>query len=118
MSGVPATLQAHLETGLTTVCRAWAIERKDGTVMGFTDHDRALSFEGITFKADTGMSAASLVQASGLSVDNTEAVGALSDISISETDILAGRFDGAGVRSWLVNWMDPEQRWLQFRVSW
>lgn len=108
-------LQTHLRTGLTTLAHAWAIARKDGVVLGFTDHDRDLSFDGITFRADTGLSALSLAQSTGLSVDNTEALGALSDLSIREDEIEQGRFDGADVRAWLVNWRDVSQRALQFR---
>ncbi|MGC3936935.1 DUF2163 domain-containing protein [Roseobacter sp. EG26] len=115
MAGMNDDLKAHLESGLTTVAHAWAITRKDGVVMGFTDHDRELSFDGITFRADTGLSALALSQSTGLSVDNTEALGALSDISIREDEIEQGRFDEAQVRAWLVNWTDTSQRWLQFR---
>jgi uncharacterized phage protein (TIGR02218 family) len=112
-----AGLKSHLESGLTTIAHAWAIERKDGAILGFTDHDRDLEFDGITFRADTGLSALSLAQSTGLSVDNTEAVGALNDLSIREDEIEQGRFDGAEVRAWLVNWADISQRWLQFRGS-
>lgn len=110
-------LYAHLGTGATTVCRAWSVVRGDGVVLGFTDHDRDLAFEGVSFKASTGMTAKVLQQTTGLSVDNSEAVGALSDASITEGDLLAGRFDGAKVESWLVNWADVSQRVLQFRGS-
>ncbi|WGW02520.1 DUF2163 domain-containing protein [Tropicibacter oceani] len=109
------TLHAHLDGGLGTVARAWAVTRRDGTVYGFTDHDRDLSFEGITFRADTGLSARALQQATGLSVDNTEAMGALTDSAIREEDIAAGRFDGAEVVSWLVNWADVSGRRVMFR---
>ncbi len=107
--------QAHIETGLTTLCRCWAITRADGARFGFTDHDRTLSFDGFEFKADTGMTALAVSQNSGLSVDNTEAMGALSDLSVTEADIEAGRFDGADVQAWLVNWADVSMRCLQFR---
>ncbi|WP_209832774.1 DUF2163 domain-containing protein [Ruegeria sp. HKCCE3926] len=110
-------LHAHLQSGLTTVCRCWAIKRTDGQEYGFTDHDRELSFDGLTFKASTGLTAAAIVQATGLSIDNTEAMGALSDAAIRDEDIEAGRFDGAEVRAWLVNWADLDQRILQFRGS-
>lgn len=106
--------QAHLDSGATTLCRCWAVERRDGTQMGFTDHDLPLAFEGLSFRASSGMTARALSQTTGLSVDNSEAVGALSDAAIREADILAGRFDGAKVRAWLVNWADPEDRVLQF----
>lgn len=108
-------LQAHLQSGLTTFCRAWSVVRTDGTQLGFTDHDRDLRFDGQVFRADSGMSAKALQQGTGLSVDNTEAVGALSDAAITEVDILAGRFDGAEVWSWLVNWQDVAERQLLFR---
>ena len=115
MSGLNAALHAHLQTGVTTTCRAWALERKDGTVLGFTDHDGPMFFDGIKFRADTGLSALAIQQTTGLSVDNTEALGALSDASIREEDIEAGRYDGAEIRAWLVNWQDVAQRHLQFR---
>ncbi|WP_187429199.1 hypothetical protein ROLI_028580 [Roseobacter fucihabitans] len=115
MEGMHAGLQVHLEGGLTTVAHAWSIKRKDGVVLGFTDHDHEIKFDGITFRADTGLSALSLAQSTGLSVDNTEALGALSDLSIREDEIEQGRFDDAEVEAWLLNWKDVSQRWLQFR---
>ncbi|WP_281967065.1 DUF2163 domain-containing protein [Roseovarius nanhaiticus] len=115
MSGMNAGLEAHLKSGITTTCRAWALKRKDGVVLGFTDHDGPLEFGGVTFRADTGLSALAIQQTTGLSVDNTEALGALSDASIREEDIEAGRYDGAEISAWLVNWQDVAQRQLQFR---
>ena len=108
-------LFAHLKSGATTTCHAWAITRRDGLVMGFTDHDRDLSFGGVTFRADTGLSASALQQGTGLSVDNSEAIGALNDKALSEEDIEAGRFDGAEIVAWLVNWAAPEERQQVFR---
>lgn len=115
MAELPAGFDAHLRSGLTTLCRAWEVIRKDGQVLGFTDHDLLLSFKGLTFAPNSGMSASTLAQATGLSVDNAEAVGALSDASITEADIAAGRYDGAEVICWMVNWQNPDERWLQFR---
>lgn len=106
--------QEHLATGVTTLARCWVVERRDGVTFGFTDHDRPLTFDGITFKADAGMTARAIVSATGLSVDNSEAMGALSDAAITEADIETGRFDGAEVRAWLVNWADVAMRALRF----
>ena len=117
MGNLDPGFAAHVQSGLTTLCHCWAITRADGVQYGFTDHDQPLGFEGVSFKADTGLSAQALQQSTGLSVDNTEAIGALSDAAISEEDIEAGRFDGAEVRAWLVNWADVNIRWLQFRGS-
>ena len=115
MNGLNAGLAAHLKTGCTTICRCWALTRRDGVVLGFTDHDGPLSFEGIEFRADTGLTALALQQTTGFAVDNTEALGALSDAAISEGDIEAGRYDGAELRAWLVNWRDVAERALIFR---
>jgi uncharacterized phage protein (TIGR02218 family) len=108
-------LQAHLARGSTTLARAWAIARSDGAVLGFTDHDRDLEFEGIRFRADSGLTARALQQTTGLAVDNTEAAGALSDAALTEADLMAGRYDGAELRIWWVNWADVSERLLQFR---
>jgi uncharacterized phage protein (TIGR02218 family) len=107
----------HLKTGSTTVCRAWQVRRQDGRILGFTDHDEDLQFDGVTFLARTGFTSSALQQTTGLSVDNTEAVGALSDDAISEIDIQAGRFDNAEVIIFLVNWQDVTERKILFKGS-
>jgi len=108
-------LLAHLKTGQTHMCQCWAITRSDGVTLGFTDHDRALAFEGITFLADSGMSAKALSSSTGLSVDNTEAVGILTASSVTEADISAGRYDNADVTIWQVQWDDVTARQVRFR---
>jgi uncharacterized phage protein (TIGR02218 family) len=84
-------------------------------VLGFTDHDLPLSFDGITFQADSGMTAKAISNTTGLSVDNTEAVGLLSAASITETDIAAGRYDHAEVIIWQVQWDNVAARQICFR---
>lgn len=110
-------LYSHLASGSTTVCRAWTVRRRDGLVLGLTDHDRDLLVDGVSCRADTGMTARALQQTTGLSVDNSEAFGALSAAAITEADLTAGRFDGAEVQAYLVNWAAPQDFLLQFRGS-
>lgn len=117
MRVVPPDLQARLDGGATTICRAWVVSRRDGTKLGFTDHDRDLAIDDVTCRASSGMDATTLQAASGLSVDNAQAVGALTSAAISEEDIRAGRYDGAEIRQWLVDWERPELRVLMFRGS-
>lgn len=99
----------------TTIARAWAVTRRDGKTLGFTDHDAVLNFAGIRFRPDKGLAAKAVVQGTGLSVDNTEAAGVLSDDAITEADILAGYWDGAEVRLWEVDWAAPASHRLTFR---
>ena len=108
------SLHDHLATGSTTICRCWRVSRTDGVRIGFTDHDGALSFDGTSFRADSGLSARALMQNTGLSVDNSDALGVLSTEGITEADIEQGRYDDALVEAWLVNWADPDQRLLRF----
>lgn len=115
MTPVPQTLQDHLATGTTTLCRCWRITRTDGRIFAFTDHDQPMTFDGTAFVPTDALSARALEQTTGLAVDNSEAMGAISDAGLSEAEILAGRFDGARVVIWRVNWADPAQRVLQFR---
>jgi uncharacterized phage protein (TIGR02218 family) len=112
-----AALTAHLGRGITTVCRCWALTRRDGLVMGFTDHDRALMFDGIAFRPGTGMSARAVEESTGLAVNNTEAFGALSDEGLTEAEIEAGRYDGARLRAWVVNRQDVAERLEVFAGS-
>ncbi len=112
-----ARLHAHLAGGYSHVCQCWAITRADGITLGFTDHDQPLAFDGIRFAADSGMNAKALASTSGMSVNNTEAVGILTADSITEADIAAGRYDAAAVTVWLVQWDDVSARQIRFRGS-
>lgn len=100
--------------GATHLCRCWAVTRQDGQVFGFTDHDVDLSFDGVRFRAGSGLNAFALQQTTGLSVDNSEAIGALQSDAIRDDDIAAGRFDGARVQAWTVVWDNVEARQLDF----
>lgn len=112
-----AAFHAHMAMGVTTTARVWAVTRADGRVFGFTDHDLDLGFDGIAFRAGSGLTARALQQATGLSVDNSEAAGALSGATVTEEDLRAGRFDGAEIRCWQVNWQRIEERVELFRGS-
>jgi uncharacterized phage protein (TIGR02218 family) len=85
--------------------------------MGFTDHDRALSFDGVNYEAKTGFTASEIESSLGLSVDNLEASGALASDRLSEVRIVAGDFDDAEVEVWRVNWQEVSQRVLLKRGS-
>lgn len=108
-------LLEHLRTGATSLCRCWRIGRLDGRVHGFTDHDEPLSFGGTDFLPNDGLTSKAVEQSTGLSVDNSEALGVLSSAGVTEEAIAAGRFDGAAVAAWLVNWSDPSERQIIFR---
>jgi uncharacterized phage protein (TIGR02218 family) len=110
MKTLPPALVSHVAGGLTTLCRCWRINRRDGVVMGFTDGDRDLAFDLVTYKAATGFAATAIEGQLGLAVSNLDVEGALSSAAITEDDLAAGRYDDAEVTVFLVNWADPSQR--------
>lgn len=112
MKTLPAGLQSHLDTGATTLCWCWRLTRTDGVQLGFTDHDRDLSFDGTTFEADSGFTASEIASSVGLSVDNLEAEGALQSGHLNEADLAKGLYDNAVVEVWRVNWADVSERVL------
>lgn len=112
MKALSPGLQAHLDAGTTTLAWCWRISRADGVTLGFTDHDRALSFDGTDFEPESGFAASEIRAGSDLAVDAQDAEGVLSSDRITETDILDGRWDNAQVELWRVNWSDTSQRVL------
>lgn len=115
MKTLNAALQAHLDDGTTTLCWCWRLSRADGVALGFTDHDQGLEFDGSSFEPESGLAASEIRSGSDLAVDAQDAAGVLSSDRITETDILDGRWDNAGVELWRVNWADPQQRVLMRR---
>ncbi|UUP18924.1 DUF2163 domain-containing protein [Nitratireductor thuwali] len=109
MTALNPDLALHLEQDVTTICHCWRLVRRDGTTMGFTDHDRALTCDGTAFAPDTGLTASEARSSLGLGIDTVDVEGALSAFDIDEADIVGGKFDGARVETLLVNWRNPLQ---------
>ncbi len=109
MRAIDPELKSHLQSGATTLATCWRITRRDGYVVGFTDHDRALSFDETTFSPESGASGSAIAVSADLAVDNSDIEGALDDAALSAVDLAAGRYDGAVVEIFRVNWAAPEQ---------
>lgn len=112
MRTIPADLAEHLAQEATTTCHAWRVTRRDGVILGFTEHDHDLTFSGTTFLAASGFSASEAEAATGLSASADEVVGGFSNAAIGEQDLATGRYDGARVELFLVNWAAPDQHVL------
>ncbi|MCB8836092.1 DUF2163 domain-containing protein [Aurantimonas sp. VKM B-3413] len=107
MKQLPPALAAATKGPATTLANCWRLTRRDGTVLGFTDHDAPLSFDGTLFAAATGLSASEAEEELGLAATTREVEGALSSAAIEEVDIFAGRYDGATVETFVVDWQNP-----------
>ncbi|PPD14982.1 MAG: beta tubulin [Methylobacterium sp.] len=107
MKVLPTIIAQGLASGVTTHCQCWLLTRADGVALGFTDHDRSLSIDGHVFEAASGIEPSSVESETGLAAANGEITGALTSARITAADIEAGRYDGAELRRWLVDWTAP-----------
>lgn len=110
MRNIPPAFQTSLDTRVTTTCLCWRIERQDGVVLGFTDHDADVPFGGLTYLASTSFVASAIEDQLGLAVSNLDIAGAVSSDVVTNEDLEAGRYDGADLTIYLVNWLIPAQR--------
>jgi len=112
MRSLPDGLARHLAGGVTTHARLWRLTRTDGVVLGFTDHDRTLTLDGIVHEPAAGFTASEVPASLGLSVDTAEVTGALVSPVLTEDDLASGLYDGARIELWLVDWERPDDRIL------
>lgn len=118
MKTISAALDAHLNQDVTTICSCWVITRRDGTVMGFTDHDADLNYGGILMNSNSGFFRSAITSSTTGSSDNLEVKGFLDSDYIAEDDLINGLYDYAKVEVFMVNWSDLDQGRLMVRTGW
>lgn len=96
-----------LEAPLATIALCWRIERCDGVTIGLTAHDRDLTIDGLRYRAAPGMTPSAVKRSASFDADSMDVTGSLTGSAISEGDLLAGRWDGARVALFAVDWSDP-----------
>lgn len=109
MKSLTPDFAAHLQSGATTLATCWILRRPDGFTLGFTDHDEPLTLKDVLCEPATGMTGSEMRQSDGFASDDQDISGILSSDKISEADLISGRYDGATVETWRVNWQAPEQ---------
>ncbi len=107
MRELSESFKNHLASGATTLCQCWKIERQDGLIQGFTDHDDVIVIEGIRFQPQSGFTPSEAISNLGLGVDTSEVEGALQSDFISQNALGAGDYDNAQVTIYKVNWQNP-----------
>lgn len=112
MKTIPAALQAHLDTGQTTLCFLCKIVPQQGSAFGVTSLDQDVTYDdgsgSLTYQAAIGMNHAAVESSSELSVDNSEAM-LLVGVSFTKEDIAAGALDFAAFYVYRINWADTSQ---------
>jgi uncharacterized phage protein (TIGR02218 family) len=97
-----------LDRTLLSVALCWRLERRDGVALGFTTHDRDLRRGGLVYRAAPGMLPSSISLTDGFDAESLDIEGALTSDAISAADLSAGRWDGAVVHVFMVDWEAPD----------
>ena len=124
MKSIPAAITTHIAGDLTTLATCWVLTRTDGVAYYFTDHDADISItdtsNGVdgTYESSTGYTASSISSNLDLAVDNLDINGLMASSSINEADIVAGLYDNAEVKIFMVNWQSPDDGIVKLRRGW
>lgn len=101
-------MAAFLEPELTSIAFCWRVERRDGVALGFTSHDRDSLIGGLAYRASPGMLPSAVSLSDGWEPSAVDVSGALTSDLITEFDLASGRWDGAALFLFMVDWEAPE----------
>ena len=110
-------MRAMLEGPLSSLAFCWKVERRDGAGFGLTSHDRGLAIEGVQYAAEPGMLPAAIERRLGMTESDSEIAGAIRSDALDEADLIAGRWDGARVGLFAVDWKAPEDDMLELMAG-
>lgn len=108
MRDLTPAMAAALAEEASTLATCWRLQRRDGVLVALTTHDRDLEIGGVRYRADGGLTASAVMESGDLAIDNMEVAGVLSSGGLPASDLAQGRFDGARVDIFLVDWRAPE----------
>ena len=95
------------------------ITRKDKETLAVTDHDRAITFEGHTYRPIIFGALSADRREGALRTGDQDAAGIIDEIQITASDIDAQNYVGAEVRQVIVDWCNPSvvlarhRRWIR-----
>lgn len=115
---VGASLQSHLSGEVTSIAHCLKLVLKNTTVMGFTDHDQDIVYDGVTYESSTAYNLSSLASSSNLSVDKIDIEAVLDSSYITAADLRAGKYDFAEWYLFIVNWKDTTMGKLDLSRGW
>ncbi|WP_148716499.1 DUF2163 domain-containing protein [Chitinolyticbacter meiyuanensis] len=103
----PARLQLELNSPTKCIAYFWIVTRRDGTVYGFTDHDRDVTVLDVLCRAGTGATPSSIQSRTGLAVDNLEVQTLIDGEVFLDAELINGLWDFAAVQCGVFVWTSP-----------
>lgn len=110
MRSLSPAFAAAISGGATTLAHCWKLTRRDGAILGFTDHDRDLVVDGVAFAARSGAQGSDRESNFDFAIGGGDIAGALSSNGLSEIDLAKGLWDDAEIELMLVDWTNPTAR--------
>ena len=108
MRTIPAHIQTMLDGRVDTLAWCARVERKDGKILGFTEHDSELTIGGVIYKPQSGVTLTALAASTSLAVDNADTTAFLDDEDLTEAELLGGAYDGADILIFAADWTRPD----------
>jgi uncharacterized phage protein (TIGR02218 family) len=105
MKTISVALENHYAQGSTTIARCWKATRRDGEILTVTTCANDLLVDGLVYRSSESFTPKAISQEATAAVVNTEVEGALSE-DMTEFDFEAGKWDGATVEVFEVNYRD------------
>ncbi|MDA0780793.1 MAG: DUF2163 domain-containing protein [Rickettsiales bacterium] len=118
MKIISSNLASHISSEVMTLATCWKLSRRDGTIMGFTDHNENIIYNSVTYLASSGFTPSAVANNSELAVDNMDIEGVIDSFAIKEEDIKAGLYDYAQIEVFMVNYNDLTQGDINLRTGW
>lgn len=100
-------VRSLLVNGVQRFATCWILERVDGVIFRFTDHDSNLVVDGHTFSPAGSFNASARQHKEGLDPQNLDIVGYIDSSFITDDDLRAGRYRNAKITELVVDHRYP-----------
>lgn len=117
MRTIPSALLTHIQSGGTSLAKLWLVERRDGELLAFTDHDEPIWYDGVQYLPTSAFDASAISTRSEMNVDNLDAKGIMAEDGIDAASIEYGMWDGARVTMFEINWESPSDGAVVLRTG-
>jgi len=110
-----AGINTHLSGVVLTLAECYKLIRKDTTVLGLTNHDDSIIYDGVTYLPSLSVSRSAISSNSELNVDNLELTGIIDSVYITDADLIAGLYDGAEIQMFIINYANTANGIVKMR---
>ena len=104
MKSLSQAMLDHLAGDVHTLAYCATITRTDGVVLRFTSHQFDLRIDGQVYVANAGFAASAYASSDDDQADNQDFLGIIDSHLITDADIKNGKYRGAKVRTFVVNY--------------